>query len=412
LFLFGIRMQDTTYRFAVTFRDGDTTPEEIARTLARPTSDVIALQSIWSQNETSTVNSVVHFPDCGTAYLRLTEDERTRLLVDDRILSVRQVQQVCNGGQLLSVERARSVGANRPFLVGTELTEPTLPWNITMVDADQVWPRSRGRGVKVAVLDNGINRNRSDLTVAGGVSFVPGIDDWNDDDGHGTHCAGIIAANAPEQGVMGVAPECSLYAVKVMSNGRGDIDHVICGMRWAAENKMDVVSMSLWKRDGPTTDEEEAEWGKVQEAAQALIDSGCLVVGISGNSGNSDPHWVTNPGRCPGIVAVGAVDKQSAWWDESSFGPPELPVTQGVEVTAPGVEIRSTYLNGDFATYSGTSMACPHVAGAAALVKSLNPGISVDELREKLRASATDEGPPGFDEKYGAGLLNCLSATR
>merc|ERR1711939_1229048 len=98
-------------------------------------------------------------------------------------------------------------------------------------------------------------------------------------------------------------------------------------------------------------------------------------------------HWVTNPGRCPAVMAVGAVDDQGLWWDKSSYGPPELPIAQSVEVAAPGAAIKSTFLGNEFQLYWGTSMACPHVAGAAALCKSIDPTLSAATIRERLRCT-------------------------
>jgi subtilisin family serine protease len=405
----GATMAEETFRYAVVFRD-DAVPHELAKEiLAGPQVTLTEIKQADLQNGTSCIAGNVHFSEIGVAYLDLDERSATALSTDLRISSVHRVRELLNGGHLVSIETARPVVADRLMAAEGTPPSPGLPWNVTLVRANQVWSRTTGQGVKVAVLDNGINRHRTDLVVADGISFVPGISDWDDDDGHGTHCAGIIAANAPNQGVMGVAPGCTLYAVKVMTRGAGNTDWVVAGMMWAAQNKMDVVSMSLWETSGASAPDE-APWDDVQRAAQFLLDSGCLVVGIAGNSGNMGNHWVTKPGRCPAVMAVGAVDDQSAWWDESSFGPPELPIVQAVELTAPGVAIKSTYLGDGFSYYSGTSMACPHIAGAAALMKSLDPAVSTSSLREKLRVTARDLGPPGLDEKYGAGLLDCLSA--
>jgi subtilisin len=211
-------------------------------------------------------------------------------------------------------------------------------------------------------------------------------------------------------GVVGVAYDCALYAVKVMTHGSGDTDWIVAGLMWAAEKKMNIASMSLWDNNGAVTPDE-APWEDIERAAQYAFNAGCLVVGISGNSGDRPKHWVTNPGRCPGVMAIGAVEEAKTWWTHSSYGPPELPPERAVEVTAPGVMIRSTYLGNGFAYYNGTSQACPHVAGAAALMKAIDPSLGPAQLRTRLRTTADDLGPAGQDEKFGAGLLNCINAT-
>lgn len=400
-------MAEQRRRYTVVFRDR-MVPHAAARAiLSRSKQNPLALRTFDLHRDIAEVVGDVHFSEIGVSYLDLSDEEVRALTADRNISSLHPIHEIRNGGWPITAQ-AEPFAAALP-LPAEGQADAGLPWNVAMVRADQVWSDTKGRGVKVAVLDNGINRHRPDLVVAGGVSFVPDIVDWDDDDGHGTHCAGIIAANAPEQGVIGVAPECALYAVKVMTKGSGNTDWLVAGMMWAAQNKMDVASMSLWQTAGAASPDE-APWEDVQRAAQFLTDAGCLVVGIAGNSGSMINHWVTNPGRCPAVMAVGAVDDQGLWWDKSSYGPPELPIAQSVEVAAPGAAIKSTFLGNEFQLYWGTSMACPHVAGAAALCKSIDPTLSAATIRERLRCTAQDRGAAGLDEKYGLGILDCVAA--
>lgn len=392
-------------RYVITHREQIVAPEQAAALLER---EPARIESFLSAAKPLSEETVVHFPQIGVSYAWLTEEEASLLSADPRISSVREQHLVASGGQLISIEPP-AAGVAHEFSLGPPPAE-AIPWNIRLVGADLVWPRSTGRGIKVAVLDNGINKSRNDLTVAGGISFVPNITDWDDDDGHGTHCAGIIAARAAHEKVIGVAYDCSLYAVKVMSHGRGSTDSVVAGLMWAADNKVDVASLSLWNTNGADAPDEPF-WDDIERAAQYAFKAGCFVVGISGNSGDRAKHWVTNPGRCPGVMAVGAIDQSKTWWAESSYGPPELPVEQVVEVTAPGVMVRSTHLGNSFATYNGTSQACPHVAGAAALIKAVDPSLGPAQIRARLRDTADDLGPPGRDEKFGSGLLNCIKSS-
>lgn len=297
-------------------------------------------------------------------------------------------------------------------IVPPPLTTQPLPWNITLVKANQVWSRVTGRGVKVAIIDTGVDDNHPDLSVAGGASFVPGNTSWDDDQGHGTHCAGIVGARNNAVGVVGVAPDCSLYAVKVMRptpDGRasGQLSWILAGMGWAVQNGMDVASMSLGSNvstaDAPCI-------LAYQRAAQNLINNGCIVISSSGNNGQRSNPWVGQPARCPGFMAVAAVDRNRNLAAFSSRGPASLGALGGVEISAPGVSVNSTFPGGGYRPMSGTSMACPHVAGAAALLKEQHPTWSPVQIRARLKATAEDLGTPGSDIGTGFGLLDCRRA--
>jgi subtilisin/minor extracellular protease Epr len=188
----------------------------------------------------------------------------------------------------------------------------------------------------VAILDTGIDYEHSDLNdnYIGGYDFANNDLEPMDDNGHGTHCAGIVAAEDNEGGVVGVAPEADLYAVKVLDSvGNGYM--------------MDVISMSFGSNLGSTS---------LETACDNAYSSGVLVVAAAGNDGNPSGEGdnVDYPARCDSVIAVAATDSNDnrAIW--SSTGP-------DVELAAPGVSIYSTYLGGGYATMSGTSMACPHV---------------------------------------------------
>lgn len=287
-------------------------------------------------------------------------------------------------------------------------TPQPIPWNIALVKADQVWSRVTGRGVKVAIIDTGIDNNHPDLTVSGGASFVPGVTSWDDDQGHGTHCAGIAGARNNQVGVVGVAPESSLYAVKVLNSaGSGQLSWILAGMGWAVQNKMDIVSMSLGSN---VSTPDAACILAYQRAAQNLIDNGCIVISSAGNNGDKSNPWVGQPARCPGFMAVAALDRNKSLASFSSRSPASLGALGGVEISAPGVSVNSTYRGGGYRSLSGTSMACPHVAGAAALLKEQHPTWSPAQIRDRLKATAEDLGTPGTDVGTGSGLLDCRRA--
>lgn len=286
-----------------------------------------------------------------------------------------------------------------------------IPWNINMVKAPGAWARGiMGQGIRVAVLDTGIAVHNDLNPISGGISFIPGVISFNDGHSHGTHCAGIIGARNNSFGVVGVAPACSLFAVKVLSDaGSGDSSWIIAGMEWAASQGMHVVSMSLGGSNAPIV--------AYANAIKKLQDKGTVVVIASGNGFLSAFPWVGAPGNSiiPGVpnaspIAVGSVDINKLISSTSSRGG-QNNVWNQVAVVAPGVNINSTIPANAYGVKSGTSMATPHVAGAAALLKQRFPGISPALVRLKLMATATDLGLAGYDITYGSGLIDCDKAT-
>lgn len=279
-------------------------------------------------------------------------------------------------------------------------TQPpqALEWNVDRLDAELAWPTSRGTGVKVAILDTGIDKDHPDLVsnIKGGVNFVPkrgwkvNPGGWDDDNGHGTHVAGLVAAVDNEIGVVGVAPEAHLYAVKVLDrNGNGYVSDVIAGLQWAVDSGMEVINLSL----GTNTDVQ-----SLHEAVDAVSAASVILVAAAGNDGDADPDSdVDYPAAYSSVIAVAATDSNDvrAYW--SSDGPE-------VELAAPGVEVRSAWRGGGYQVLSGTSMATPHVSGVAALLLALStPPVQV---RETLKKTADDLGPLGFDNYYGYGLVD------
>ena len=266
-------------------------------------------------------------------------------------------------------------------------------WGVDRIDADIVhsYPNT-GVGAKVAIIDTGIDDNHVDLegSVGGWVDYVNGLTTPYDDAGHGTHCSGIVSAADNGLGVVGVAPDAMLYVAKVLdSSGSGSLSDVIAGIEWAVGQGVDVISMSLGA---------DVYVAALEEACNSAAGSGVLLVAAAGNdyraTGRRELDTVDYPGRFDSVIAVGATDINDNKASFSSTGP-------DVEIAAPGVAINSTYPGG-YATGSGTSMACPHVAGVAALVffSPIDPAYDSDidgvwdaaEVRAKLQATADDLG--------------------
>ena len=269
-------------------------------------------------------------------------------------------------------------------------------WGVKRIGAGVVHGYNKGTGVKVAIIDTGIDYTHPDLDAnykEGGLDYVNGDSNPMDDNGHGTHCAGIVAAEDNEEGVVGVAPEAHLYAVKVLdSGGSGYLSDVIAGIQWSMDNGMQVISMSL----GTDTD-----YQSLHDACDEAYAAGIVVVAAGGNDylrrGRAEFDTVDYPARYDSVIAVGATDSNDEKASFSSTGP-------DVELAAPGVDILSTYLTGRYAYMSGTSMACPHVAGTAALVMVSEPTFTNVDVRQRLQATAEDLGDPGWDTWYGYGL--------
>lgn len=272
----------------------------------------------------------------------------------------------------------------------------TIPWGILRVNATVAWPLSRGTGVKVAVLDTGIGPH-PDLVVYGGYNFVSNNGNYGDDFGHGTHVAGTIAALDNTIGVVGVAPEAKIYAVKMLNSaGSGTIDQAVSAIQWSVTNGMKILSMS-W---GTTTD-----FQALHDAVNAAYASGLLLIAAAGNTGNSagTGDSVNYPAKYDTVIAVAALDQNNVRASFSSTGPK-------VEISAPGVNVNSTYLNNGYTTMMGTSMATPHVSGVAALVWARNPSLTNAQVRQILQNTAIDLWTPGRDNRTGYGLVNAYAA--
>lgn len=271
----------------------------------------------------------------------------------------------------------------------------TIPWGVSRIGAPTVHTSVNGDGVRIAVLDTGIDYTHPDLdeNYRGGYDFVGHDADPMDDNGHGTHCAGIIAAEDDGSGIVGVAPGAEVYAVKVLDNsGGGYISDVVAGIEWAIENDMQVISMSL----GGNSDSY-----AFRSACDAAYEAGVLVVAAAGNDGRYSGYGdtVDYPARYDSVVAVAATDQSDRRPSWSSTGP-------DVELAAPGVNIYSTYPGG-YRTTSGTSMACPHVSGVAALLMEAHPGWGNAQVREHLAETADELGRSTW---YGNGLVNAVEA--
>lgn len=260
--------------------------------------------------------------------------------------------------------------------------------------------RLTGQGIKVGIIDTGIDYTHSDLggcfgascKVAGGYDFVNRDNDPMDDNIHGTHVAATVAANGS---MKGVAPDATLYAYKVLdSGGSGWDSDVIAAIERSVEDGMDVINLSLGSGAGPDSPSSIA----TNEAMKA----GVIVVAAAGNSG---PGYATigAPGNAKDIITVGASDTQGnmAWF--SSKGPVPGYDYQKPEIVAPGVNIVAAAPGQNYASLSGTSMASPHVAGVAALAKQFKPNYSAQQIKQLLLSQSKSLDSDVYTQ--GVGLI-------
>ncbi|PKR76906.1 peptidase S8 [Halalkalibacillus sediminis] len=268
------------------------------------------------------------------------------------------------------------------------------PWGIPHVEGIEAQNNGyTGSGVDVAILDTGIDSSHEDLNVAGGYS-VFGDSPYNDGNGHGTHVAGTVGALDNNLGVIGVAPEADLYAVKVLdSNGSGSYSGIAQGIEWSIQNGMDIINMSLGGSSSSSI---------LKQYSDLAYDEGILVVAAAGNSGNS---WgwgdtVGYPAKYDSVIAVAAVDQNNNRASFSSHG-------SAVELSAPGVSVLSTVPGNSYDSFNGTSMASPHVAGVAAQVWEAKPSLSNVQLRSLLQQTAEYLGNSNY---YGYGLVQSFQA--
>lgn len=265
-----------------------------------------------------------------------------------------------------------------------------------------------GKGVRVAVLDTGVDTEHPDLVVKGGIctaeECAPGIS-YDDNFGHGTHVAGIISGKKNSSGIIGMAPNVELYAIKAMDReGIGTTAQVTEGVKWAIQNDIDILnlSISISVYDRP-----------LELMLQEAYKQGMLIVSAAGNEGGAaGEDTITYPGKFPSVIAVGAVNNNLTREANSSVGP-------AMEIAAPGTGIYSSYpkeldiwdaKNDGFVSLTGTSMAAPHITGVLALYKEQHPALANVKLREILQSTVRDLGTAGRDQTFGYGLVQYTKA--
>ncbi len=316
-----------------------------------------------------------------------------------------QIAAHADASAVLSIEPEHKV-----YAIGTTSEQFTRPeyintsnetWGLTATNNSST--KFKGRGISVAVLDTGIDATHPDLSAVVDLSRQQSFlrdGDTHDRNGHGTHCAGIVAGSSqPEHApTYGVAPEVNLFIAKVLDEqGCGDVRGILGGLNWAVANRCEVVSLSLGASfESPAV--------MFEEAGRRALDAGTLVVAAAGNNANRDNGqfgFVMRPANSRSIMAVGAVDRKMR---PASFSSRSSVVSGGeVDIVGPGVEIFSCWPGqGSYKAMSGTSMAVPFVVGTAAKCAEAT-GARGRDLWKLLLESALSLPHPTVD--VGAGLI-------
>ncbi len=299
--------------------------------------------------------------------------------------------------------------------VGT--AEGSANYGVARIGADSAYAAgATGRNVKVAIIDSGISLDHPEFS--GRIDRRNSIDivtgnrtTLEDQSGHGSHVAGIVAANVDGAGMRGIAPEATLLAIRADLRDSSICDRAGCGyldsdiaaaLDYARAQGASIINLSIGK-DGAIN-------AAYRTALERAVASGALVVVAAGNQGNSQPlspaRLATQSEFQGGILVAGAVDR-----DGDIYGPTNRAGgTAPYFLVAPGVDIYSTYRNGGYSRLTGTSMATPHIAGAAAVLKGAFPSLSMQQVAAILLETADDLGARGIDQTFGSGLVNLARA--
>jgi subtilisin len=313
-------------------------------------------------------------------------------LLEKRLEALKAQKEVLHIEENIKVKLYPVVRIKHPWsesIFKTKGGQQIIPWGTARIGANKAWSVSQGKTVNVAVLDTGIYAKHPDLKadVKGGVNIINSKRPFYDDNGHGTHLAGTIGAVDNGAGIIGVAPQVNLFAVKVLDeNGRGSIKDIVAGLDWCVQNKMQVVNMSFGS-DRPSA--------ALHKAVKAAAGAGIVVVAAAGNDGSKNS--VDYPAVYPETIAVGGINERDQLFVFSSQGPE-------IDLVAPATHVLSTARGGGYEKMSGTSMATAHVSGAAALLIAHNPEKGSAGVIKNLKATA--ENIKGLKStQQGAGLV-------
>ncbi len=284
-------------------------------------------------------------------------------------------------------------------------------WDMTRIGMTNAWDESTGAGVVVAINDTGVKQTLEDLAATdftAGYDFINSDADPTDDHGHGSHVCGTVAQSTNNsKGVTGIAYNCTIMPVKVLNaSGSGTYTQIADGIYWAADHGADIINMSLGGASGSTA---------LQDAVNYAWNNGVVIICAAGNNNSSASFY---PAAYPVCISVSATNSADGKADYSNYG-------STIDICAPGGDgvdrngdgymdgiLQNTFdASGDgYFFYTGTSMASPHVAGVAALVKAIDPTLTNTQIRSILETTAEDLGASGWDQYFGNGLVDAYAA--
>ncbi|REK77390.1 S8 family peptidase [Paenibacillus paeoniae] len=289
-----------------------------------------------------------------------------------------------------------NAGAAGDPIIPNDALYSKYQWNLPSIETEKGWNVSKGdEGVVIAILDTGVQSNHPDLQgkLLSGKNIVDQKKAPDDDVGHGTHVAGIIGASVNNgEGVAGISWYNKMLPVKVLDNsGAGSTYSVAQGIIWAVDNGAKVINMSLGNY---------AQADFLHDAIKYAYERDVVLIAASGNDNTERPGY---PAAYPEVFAVAATNNNKEKASFSNYG-------DYIDVAAPGDSIASTYPGSQYAALSGTSMASPHVAALAGLIRSANPALTNVEVMEIMRSSARDLGTSGKDIYFGYGEIDIVKA--
>ncbi|TMN21776.1 S8 family serine peptidase [Lentibacillus cibarius] len=321
-------------------------------------------------------------------------------LLSDQYSLVRIPDDVDYSRKLSEIQQAANVQVAEPDYIRKKTFIPSdadydEQWYLDRIQMPKAWDIEKGSpDVTIAVLDTGIDADHPELNgrVLPGYDFVNNDRHPDDDNGHGTSLAGVIAANADGQGITGIDLYANLLPVKIANEaGDASVYNILEGIQYAIEHDADVINMSFVSY----------QFSKLEEKAiQDAYEAGIVQVAAAGNKGISDQGY---PAAYPPVIGVAATDKEGSNASFSNYG-------NAVDVTAPGKDIYNVYKEDGYAIYSGTSYAAPIVSGIAGLLRASHPEWTNDQMKKALEASAVSPDKAEWSTHFGYGQVNAYRA--
>jgi subtilisin family serine protease len=264
-------------------------------------------------------------------------------------------------------------------------TGPSIPWGVRQIKSPEAWKETRGSRIRIGVIDTGIDYLHPDLRgrISRGINLLHRSLLPADDNGHGTHISGTIAASNQDSGLVGVAPHAVIHPVKAFDqNGTAYVSDIVLGIDWCVRNRMHIINMSFGMKNRSRS---------MHDAVRNANKMGIVVVASSGNEGKTSS--IDYPARFSQVISVGATAAHKKIAPFSNRG-------RSIDLYAPGEKIKSTWLQHKYMELSGTSMATSHVSGVIALMLAVKPGLTPSEIKSLLQK--TSNPVSGLKSRAGA----------